>query len=112
MFLVESDKTINITRGDSIEFVAPVDYSFQSGDVLRLKVYRKKACEDVVLQKDFTIAEATETVNIVLTEQDTRIGGVISKPVDYWYELEVNPDNNPHTILGYTPKAEILKMMN
>lgn len=101
MFSVENDKTINITRGDSIEFVAPVDYSFQSGDVLRLKVYRKKACEDVVLQKDFTIAEATETVNIVLTEQDTRIGGVISKPVDYWYELEVNPDNNPQTILGY-----------
>lgn len=101
MFLVESDKTINITRGDSIEFSAPVDYSFQAGDVLRLKVFRKKACEDVVLQKDFTIEEATETVNIALTEQDTRIGDVISKPVDYWYEFEVNPDNNPQTILGY-----------
>ena len=101
MFEIDTDKTISITRGDSVSFVAPIDYALQPGDVLRLKVFRKKACEDVVLQKDFAIEEATETVTLELTEKDTRIGGVISKPVDYWYEIELNPDNNPKTLVGY-----------
>jgi hypothetical protein len=101
MFEKDTDKTISITRGDSGSFVAPIDYALQSGDVLRLKVFRKKACEDVVLQKDFAIGEATETVTLELTEKDTRIGEVISKPVDYWYEIELNPDTNPKTLVGY-----------
>lgn len=101
MFTIDTDKTISITRGDSGSFVAPINYAFQGGEVLRLKVFRKKACEDVVLQKDFAIAEATETVSLELTEKDTRIGGIISKPVDYWYEIELNPFTEPQTIVGY-----------
>ena len=111
MFTIDTDKTISITRGDSGSFVAPIDYALQLGDVLRLKVFRKKACEDVVLQKDFAIGEATETVTLELTEKDTRIGGVISKPVDYWYEIELNPDNNPKTLVGYDEDgAKIFKL--
>ena len=101
MFTVGTDKSISVTRGDSCSFVAPIDYALKNGDVLRLKVFRKKACEDVVLQKDFAITTTTNTVTIELTEKDTRIGKVISKPVDYWYEIELNPDNNPTTLLGY-----------
>jgi hypothetical protein len=103
MFTIETDKTIKVTRGDSGVIVAPVTYAFQKGDVLRLKVFRKKACEDVVLQVDFEIGEATETVNLELTEEQTRkiSTTIISKPVDYWYELELNPDNNPKTLVGY-----------
>ena len=101
MFTVGTDKSISVTRGDSCSFVAPIDYALKNGDVLRLKVFRKKACEDVVLQKDFAITESTNTVTLELTEKDTRIGEVISKPVDYWYEIELNPDNNPITLLGY-----------
>lgn len=93
--------TINVTRGDSCSFIAPIDYAFKNGDVLRLKVFRKKACEDVVLQKDFAITETTNTVTLELTEKDTRIGEIISKPVDYWYEIELNPESNPQTIVGY-----------
>ena len=111
MFEIDTDKTISITRGDSGSFVAPIDYALQPGDVLRLKVFRKKACEDVVLQKDFAIGEATETVTLELTEKDTRIGGIISKPVDYWYEIELNPDNNPKTLVGYDEDgAKIFKL--
>lgn len=111
MFTIDTDKTISITRGDSGSFVAPIDYALQPGDVLRLKVFRKKACEDVVLQKDFVIGEATKTVTLELTEKDTRIGGVISKPVDYWYEIELNPDNNPKTLVGYDEDgAKIFKL--
>lgn len=57
--------------------------------------------ENVVLQKDFPVATATEAVAIYLTEQDTKIGDVISKPTDYWYEIELNPYTNPQTIIGY-----------
>jgi hypothetical protein len=103
--------TINVTRGDSGEIVIrafdKIDnegeklYEFQAGELVRLKVFEKKACENVVLQKDFPIEEATESVSIFLTEQDTRIGEIISKPVDYWYEIELNPDTEPQTIVGY-----------
>lgn len=111
MLTIENDMTINITRGDSGELVIrafdKIDnegeklYEFQAGEVVRLKVFEKKACENVVLQKDFPIEEATESVSLVLTEEDTRIGEIISKPVDYWYEIELNPESNPQTIVGY-----------
>ena len=111
MLTIENDMTINITRGDSGEIVIrafdKIDnegeklYEFQAGEVVRLKIFEKKACENVVLQKDFPIEEATESVSLVLTEEDTRIGEIISKPVDYWYEIELNPDTEPQTIVGY-----------
>ena len=111
MLTIENDMTINITRGDSGEIVIrafdKIDnegeklYEFQAGELVRLKVFEKKACENVVLQKDFPIEEATESVSLVLTEEDTRIGEIISKPVDYWYEIELNPDTEPQTIVGY-----------
>lgn len=111
MLTIENDMTINITRGDSGEIVIRAFdkadnegeklYEFQAGEVVRLKIFEKKACENVVLQKDFPIEEATESVSLVLTEEDTRIGEIISKPVDYWYEIELNPESNPQTIVGY-----------
>ena len=103
--------TINITRGDSGEIVIRAFdkadnegeklYEFQAGEVVRLKVFEKNGCDTVVLQKDFPIEEATESVSIILTEYDTRIGEIINKPVDYWYEIELNPFTEPQTIVGY-----------
>ena len=111
MFTIESDKTINITRGDNAEIcIRALDMinnkgeklsGFHPGEVIRLKVFEKKACENVVLQKDFSIEEETESLSLMLTEYDTRFGDVISKPVDYWYEIELNPYTEPQTIVGY-----------
>lgn len=111
MFTVDNDLTIHVTRGDSGEIVIRAfdqidnegekQYEFQPGEVIRLKVFGKKACDNVVLQKDFPIETETESVTLRLTEQDTRIGEVISKPVVYWYEVELNPNTNPQTIVGY-----------
>ena len=66
-----------------------------------LKVFEKKACNCVVLQKDFAIDVESESVDLLLTEKDTRIGELINKPVDYWYEIELNPIHCPQTIIGY-----------
>lgn len=106
MYKVNDDLSIYVTRGDMVFLKVTADnngeaYTFQEGEILRFKVYRKKDCEEVVLQKDFPVTTATQEVEIILEEADTKIGEVISKPVDYWYEVELNPFDNPQTIIGY-----------
>lgn len=106
MFIVNDDNSIYVTRGDIVVLGITAEddgkpYIFKAGDLLRIKVFGKKDCENVVLQKDFPITTATDTAEIYLDENDTKIGGVISKPVDYWYEVELNPLSDPQTIIGY-----------
>jgi hypothetical protein len=106
MFEIDSDMTIHVTRGDVAFFSVSayngdVKHKFQPGDVVRIKVMQRKRAENVAFHKDFLLHEETDSVNIILTEEDTKIGDVISKPTDYWYEVELNPYTNPQTIIGY-----------
>lgn len=111
MFTVDEDLTLHITRGDSGEatisaVVVKEDgttepFTFHAGDVLRLKVFEKKNCENVVLQKDFGVEDDTQEATISLEGSETKIGEIINKPVVYWYELELNPFSVPQTIIGY-----------
>lgn len=106
MLRISDDLSIYVTRGDAVAFTVTaenngVNYVFQPGEVVRLIVYAKKDCSNVVLSKDFEVTEETDRVIITLTEQETRIGEVINKPVDYWYEVELDPDTAPQTIIGY-----------
>ena len=116
MFTLNEDLSIYATRGDIVFFSVTAEddgvaYQFQAGDVVRIKVYGKKAAENVVLQKDFPVTAATDSVQIFLTEDDTKIGEVISKPTDYWYEVELNPESNPQTIIGYDEDgAKVFKL--
>lgn len=117
MFLINEDMSIHVTRGDSLFFTVTAEengenYVFLQGDVVRIKVTEKKECDNVVLQKDFIVTETREAVDIILNGQDTKIGDVISKPVDYWYEIELNPYTNPQTIIGYDDEgAKIFKLL-
>ena len=118
MFVVNDDLSIYATRGDIVCLnVSATDdrtgkpYEFQPGDVLQMKIYTKKNAEEVVLQKDFPVVAKTDVVGVVLTEADTKIGDVISKPVDYWYEVTLNPYTNPQTFIGYDEDgAKIFKL--
>lgn len=109
MYIVNKDDlSIYVTRGDIVALsVTAVDresgtpYTFQPGEIVRFAVYGKKDCTNVVLQKDFPVTAVTQSVDIFLTEEDTKIGEVISKPKDYWYEVVLNPLDNPQTIIGY-----------
>lgn len=106
MYQVNEDLSIYITRGDAASFTVTAKrdgsgYQFPAGSVVRLKVSEKKGCDCVVLQKDFSVETASNSVDISLTEADTRIGSVIHKPKDYWYEVELNPFSDPQTIIGY-----------
>lgn len=116
MFVLNDDLSIYVTRGDIVFFDVGAEdagqaYTFKAGDVVRLKVYGKKAAENVVLQKDFPVTSARQTVSIFLGEEDTKIGDIISKPVDYWYEVVLNDDTEPQTIIGYDDDgAKVFKL--
>lgn len=108
MFKIDSNtKQINITRGDigiisvSAKNENDEDYTFQVGDIIRLGIFVAKNCNDNVLQKDVEVTEETTSVDIELNSTDTTIGEIINKPATYWYEIQLNPDTNPQTIIGY-----------
>ena len=116
MFKIEEDKTIHLTRGDiaTIEITTTKDgspYTFTTGDVVRLNVFRKKKHDEVLLQKDVVVSGTSTVVDIVLDSNDTTIGNVINEPTDYWYEVELNPDTAPQTIVGYDEDgAKVFKL--
>ena len=108
MFSVNEDnKSIFLTRGDIATLVFDADnadgegHMFNKGDVIRLRIYEKNKHSNVVLQKDILVDADAQTVEIFLTREDTKIGDLINKPVDYWYEVELNPDTLPQTMVGY-----------
>ncbi len=116
MFKINTDLSIEITRGDAVELIVTAqesgkNYVFKTGEIVRFKVFEKKGCDCVVLQKDFGVESDTEEVTIVLEEADTKIGELIHKPKDYWYEVELNPDTFPNTIIGYDAAgAKVFKL--
>lgn len=117
MLKIDYDKTIHLTRGDigaitvDAKNAAGEDYSFKAGDILRFKVFERKDCNCVVLSKDALVEDESLEACIVLNTEDTKIGDLINKPKDYWYEVELNPNTAPQTIIGYDEDGpKILKL--
>lgn len=116
MFFIDDELTIHITRGDAAVIsisanVGEAEYEFKTGDVVRFKVFAKKDCANVVIKKDVEVKEPTSAVEIVLDREDTKVGEIISKPTDYWYEVELNPETHPQTIVGYDDDgAKVFKL--
>lgn len=107
LIINKNDKSIYLTRGDiaviqvSASKSDDEDYMFQPGDTIRFKVFEKNRCDSVLIQKDVVVESETLNVDIPLTSNDTKFGDLIHKPKDYWYEIELNPDTTPQTIVGY-----------
>lgn len=109
MFKIDSStKEIHITRGDiaSIGIKALNDdgtnYEFKKGDVVRFNVFKRSDCNCVLLRKDTIVEEPGIEMTINLTKDDTKIGDVIIKPTNiYLYEVELNPETAPQTIIGF-----------
>lgn len=108
MFEIEG-KNIQITRGNymalTVTAINPIDgtkYVFQKGDVVRVKIFERKNVDNVFLEKDFKINESSEEITIEVTAEEMKIGELIDKAKDYWYEIELNPDTQKtQTIIGY-----------
>lgn len=100
---------IYVTRGDMLPLAIDAlnadksQYKFKTGEVLRIKVMEKENVSNIVLERDFVVEEDTQVVNVDLLSEDTRIGELINKPHEYWYEVELNPDTpETMTIVGYS----------
>ncbi|MGN1327203.1 MAG: hypothetical protein ACI4VQ_03920 [Clostridia bacterium] len=102
-------KNIQITRGDILQLTISADnevdgnlYEFQIGDVIRFKIMQVNKVENVLLEKDFPINEISTEKQIEITADEMKIGELINKSKDYWYEIELNPDTEKtQTIVGY-----------
>ena len=106
MFTVNEDMSVFCTRGDCGTIFVSLErddepYLFQPNDVVRFKAVCKNGCHKVMIQKEIVVGIESEEVAIYLSAADTKIGDIISKPVDYWYEIELNPYTTPETIIGY-----------
>lgn len=112
MFAINEDNSIYITRGDaaSIDVTATAPdgtpYKFKIGDVVQLKVFKRKNCTKVVLVKEVVVEEESDTVTLVLRKNETKFDDFINKPTNYWYEVVLNPDTVPQTIIGYDEDGE------
>lgn len=108
MIKIDRNGNIELTRGDVLPLNITAnnkdgtDYEFKKGDVVRFKIIEKNKCNCVIVQKDVEVKEPTTIVQLDLSCHETKIGGLINKPVEYWYEVELNPDTNTQTIIGYT----------
>ena len=112
MFKIDKiKKEIHLTRGDvaCINVTTKINkdgvkvpYEFKVGDVVRIKIVKKNDYSQVVFTKDVVVTEPGLKVMIPLTGEETKIGDIIlKKEVTYWYEIELNPDTNPQTIIGH-----------
>ena len=70
-------KNIQITRGDMLSLTISAtndidgsDYSFQTTDVIRFKVFEKANVENVLLEKDFNVSEEATELIITMTSEE------------------------------------------
>ena len=106
MFTLNDDLSIYANRGDNVFFSLSVldgeeSYPFVAGDLVTMRIFARKDAANVLLEKEFPVFEEKTGIEIVLTAQDTKFGPVISKPTDYWYEIELFREGNTQTIVGY-----------
>lgn len=106
---VINERDIETTRGDGLPLTIinenPLDktlYSFQVGDIVRFKICEKNNMDNVLLEEDFKVEEECQEFDIFIPGSRMVIGPIINQPVDYWYEIELNPDtDNRDTIMAY-----------
>lgn len=120
IYVVPETKEIQMTRGDAVSIkVSPLNnYKFQKGDVIRMNVTKRKNSNALLLTKDFYIDEECDYFFLTFDKEETKIGDIINEDTDYWYEIVLNPDTNPQTIIGYEmyketgdPWEKILKLL-
>ncbi len=111
MFIIDEETyTMHLNRGDqAIIRLTNTDSVFVPGDTIAFSIMKKGNAGDIVFQKFFEVEEESNTFDIILDSNETRIGNVIrSGSVTYWYEIEYNGIN---TLIGYFkdgPKELIL----
>lgn len=111
------NKTILWTRGDigcmEVKTHNEDDtlYNFTTNDIVRFKVMVKGDPDAVLFMKDTPVEKEGTSMDINFEKEDSRFDEPIKKPTDYWYEVKLNPDTKPRTIIGYDESgAKILTL--
>ena len=60
------------------------------------------------MTKSIEVTEDTNIVDISLSSSDTTIGEMSNKPIEYWYEIQLNREQ---TIIGYDDNGPKLFML-
>lgn len=98
------DKEIHINRGDRLLIDFSIEngkdkYIFKDGDKIKFSIYEKKGMDKPpVLQKEFIPDVGSTILDIDIPGSEMKIGEMANKPIEYWYEIELNDDE---TIIGY-----------
>jgi hypothetical protein len=103
------DKNIRITRGNMLPITVTADneidgsdYVFQVNDIIRFQIFDSKDANKIYLKKDFKVEEKTTEEIIIISAEEMKIGEIKNRAVEYWYEIELNPDTDETmTIVGY-----------
>lgn len=112
MYKIDSEKNIEVTRGDYLPLSISAknddgtNYIFKVGDVVRMNVVKRNNYSDIIKQKDVSVSEETTSVVFELESSFTKIGTIINRPVQYFYEVVLNPDTKPQTIVGYESETK------
>lgn len=99
MFKIDGD-TIFLTRGDKCSFNFILEnYTFVNGDYVKFKVYKRSGLDlSPLIEKKVEATEGTNSIEIQLSSDETKIGELTNKSNEYWYEIELNGNQ---TILGF-----------
>lgn len=107
--------TIRLNRGDeldlslSLETDSGTTYEFEQGDLIIFSLYNKGKMDDkALLIKEITATGGETSIDISFTSTETKIGNLINKPVEYWYEIELN---NRYTVVGYDETGAKILML-
>ena len=98
-----SDTTIYINRGNRLLFTFKIEngedyYIFQENDKVGFSIYEKKGLnQEPLVSKEFEPTEGTTEVDIDISDTEMKIGDMLNKEKEYWYEITLNKE----TVLGY-----------
>ena len=102
----DAKNTITHNRGDkgAIRLINK-NGTFKKGDKFTFSIVKKGNYADVVFQKIFVVTEDCDIFYLSFTNEEMRIGDVISTRVTYYYEIDLNNDT---TILGHDKDGDKL----
>lgn len=77
----------------SLDDLTIVCYQFVVGDKIQLNIYEIKGYDKEPLRVKIVEVETSgETIDILLTEEDTTFCKISNKPVMFWYDITLNND--------------------
>ena len=85
MFIINEDKSIEITRGDTAYLTVSIpDYKFKVNDIIKFGVKKRASDEEFLFLKTIEITEEAEAAVVKISPEDTKEANFGS----YVYDVE------------------------